>query len=355
MMTRNTVMTESRLTELGWTDYFADQLRPEALVDTPPARVTDVHRNRVSAQSGNGEQELAFRDGIRSSDVAVGDWVLSDQQTGQLVRVLDRQTVLRRPSAGDASTEQLIAANIDTLLIVSSCNADFNPARLERYLALSAGSGTRAVIVLTKADLSTEASAYARQAEALSSLASVVVLDARDRNSLDQLKPFLSPGETAALVGSSGVGKSTILNGLCNIEAATQGIREDDAKGRHTTTSRCLRATVYGSWLVDTPGMRSLGMSDLSDGIDQVFSDISDLITACKFSDCNHASEPGCAVQAAIASGDLDKGRFRRWQKLLNEDRHNSETIVESRSRHKTNSRLIKATLKNKHRQRYED
>ena len=348
-------MTEHPLNDLGWTDYFADQLRADELVATPPARVTDVHRNRVSALSGTGEQQLALPDGIRSGDVAVGDWVLSDPEIGQLVRVLDRRTVLRRPSAGDPARAQLIAANIDTLLIVSSCNADFNPARLERYLALAASSETRSVIVLTKADMSEDAATYARQAEALSSLASVVVLDARDRNSLDQLAPFLQPGETAALVGSSGVGKSTILNGLCDIEAATQEIREDDAKGRHTTTSRCLRATVYGSWLVDTPGMRSLGMSDIADGIEQVFSDISALILACKFSDCAHASEPGCAVRAAIASGDLDTDRFRRWQKLMDEDRQNSESIVESRSRHKSNTRVIKATLKNKHRKRFED
>lgn len=338
-------MTDSLLADLGWSAYFSSQVEQQQLAKTPAARVTDIHRERISAKSACGDLTLLLPPDISAGDLAVGDWILADTNNGLVHSVLERRTLLRRRGAGDAVKNQLIAANIDTLMIVTSCNDDFNPARLERYLALAASSEIMPLIVLTKADLTEDSDIYRKQAERLSSLAMVVSLNAKEPNELELLSPWLKPGETAALVGSSGVGKSTILNGLTGVEAATQSIREDDAKGRHTTTARSLRRTFSGGWLVDTPGMRSLSLSDSAEGIEQVFSDLVDLAGSCKFSDCAHESEPGCAIRAAIGTGELDPKRLQRWQKLLREDRINTETIAEARTRQRGRTKFIKATL----------
>ena len=342
-------MDTPTLVDIGWTPYFSDQVDAETLLATPPARICDVHRGRVLAKSETGNMELDLPPHMGTADLAVGDWVLTNPAEGLVVSLLERQTVLRRPIAGIATKYQLIAANVDTLMIVSSCNADFNPARLERYLALAATSETTPLLVLTKVDLAPDAQDYLEKAQRLSPLASAVAIDALDTASLNQLQPWVMPGQTVALVGSSGVGKSTILNGLAGMQTATQTIREDDAKGRHTTTARCLRQTTFGGWLIDTPGMRSLSMGGSSEGIDLVFADLIELAANCKFSDCAHASEPGCAIQAAIANNEIDAGRLYRWQKLLLEDAQNSGTIASARAKQKSRSRQIKSTVRNKH------
>ncbi|WP_417481600.1 ribosome small subunit-dependent GTPase A [Maricaulis sp.] len=342
-------MSDASLAALGWSDYFATQLEPGELEATPPARLCDVHRDRVQALTPDGEITLTLPGDMQAGDLAVGDWVLFDPSEHRITRLLERRSILRRRAAGTVLMHQLIAANVDTLMIVTSCNADFNPARLERYLTLAASSDTKPLIVLTKADLVDNAADYVRQAEALSPHVSAITLDARNTAALGRLLPWLQPGATAALVGSSGVGKSTILNGLTGEASETQGNRKGDDKGRHTTTARSLRPTLSGAWLIDTPGMRSLGMSDSGDGIDRVFSDLTELATQCKFSDCAHKSEPGCAIQAAIKAGDVDADRFRRWEKLLAEDRDNSETPSEARARKRGFTKKVRSSVQGKH------
>lgn len=321
------------LTALGWSDHFALQIAEDALLLTPPARISDVHRARVEAKTVKGDVELDLPMNIRSGDLAVGDWVLSDPIESRVVAVLERQNVLRRRTVASGHRHQLIAANVDTLFIASSCNADFNPARLERYLALAISSEIEPVLVLTKADMADDAEIYRRRAAGLLPNLKVIVVNARDPASLAKLSPWVGQGRTVALIGSSGVGKSTIMNGLAGIETATQGIRESDAKGRHTTTARSLRLTHAGGWLIDTPGMRSLTMSENADGIDVIFADLIELAASCKFSDCKHQTEPGCAIRKAIKDGALEESRFLRWLKLQEENQGNSETPGEVRGR----------------------
>ncbi|GGL69610.1 ribosome small subunit-dependent GTPase A [Wenxinia marina] len=312
---------------LGWSAHFDRQL--DAGDTSPRARIVAVHRDRVEALTPDGPALL--RTPEETGHYAVGDWVLHDGV--HVTRLMDRETVIQRRSAGPVAKDQLIAANVGTLGIVTSCNDDFNEARLERYLAIAAAGGCLPMVVLTKADLTDEADDYARRAQRLSPLATVLTLDAREPEEARRLDPWCRDGQTLALVGSSGVGKTTLQNALTGIEAATRGIREDDAKGRHTTPARALRRTLAGGWLIDTPGMRELQLSGVAEGIAEVFADIEDLTTACRFRDCAHEAEPGCAVQAAIGDGRLDAARLERWRKLGREDRYNSESIAQARAR----------------------
>ncbi|SHI76981.1 ribosome small subunit-dependent GTPase A [Wenxinia saemankumensis] len=318
-------MTDTSLSDLGWSDHFARQVTPD---DTgTPARVTGIHRDRLDALGPGGP--LSLKTSQHLAGFAVGDWLLHDGTV--VTRLLERRGAILRKAAGAEVKEQLIAANVDTLAIVTSCNADFNIGRLERYLALAAQGDALPLIVLTKADLSDDPRDYEAQAARLSPLVTVVTLDAREE--ADRLEPWCRDGRTLALVGSSGVGKTTLQNALTGIADAVQGIREDDARGRHTTTSRALRPTLSGGWLIDTPGMREIQLADVGEAIDTIFPEIEELATLCRFRDCAHVGEPGCAVQAAIAAGDLDPGRLERWRKLRREDRHNSETVAQSRAR----------------------
>lgn len=314
------------LADLGWSADFADQVTPEEAA-LAPMRIATVHRARLTAIHRGATVRLTLPVHAQTTDFAVGDWVLADPETLLLHRRLDRRTVLERHTAG-ARAPQLIAANIDTLFIVTSCNADFNPARLERYLALANEAGARPVIVLTKVDTVADAADFVTQAAALQRGLAVVTLNARSAEATGVLAPWCGPGQTVALIGSSGVGKSTLLNTLAGAgkEAPQQtgAIREDDAKGRHTTTSRSLHAIVGGGWVIDTPGMRTLHVSDLAFGIESLFAEITELAPLCRFRNCTHAHEPGCAVQAAVAAGTLDPARLMRWRKLHDENRTNT-------------------------------
>jgi len=320
------------LTDLGWSAHFASQLDSDDAARFTPLRVTAVTRDSLIGLGPDGAHPLIPPSADSTGDYAVGDWVLTDAATGRVTRRLERHSLLQRRAAGTGRDVQLIAANIDTLFIVTSCNADFNAARLERYLVLAAEAGVAPVILLTKADMADTAD-YLAQARALARDVPVEALNATDPAAVDVMTRWLRHGRTGALVGSSGVGKTTLLNALTARGEATQANREDDARGRHTTTARGLFPARGGSWLVDTPGMRAIRLSDVSDGIGVVFSDLVELAAQCRFNDCAHAAEPGCAVQAAIARGDVQAERLVRWQKLTGEEAQNSNSLNESRRR----------------------
>jgi len=337
------------LADLGWSARYLSHLPAEDATAPNVARLTTVARDRLFARSPSGNLTLLTPPGQSTGDFATGDWVTLTQDRSRVDRLLPRHTLLSRRAAGTGATEQLIAANVDTLGIVTSCNADFKEARLERYLALAATSGVLPLVILTKADLCDDPRAYARRAERLSPLVTAIALDATTEDVADLLRPWAGSGQTLALVGSSGVGKTTLSNALTGKADTTGGIREDDAKGRHTTTARGLEPTRDGGWLIDTPGMRALRLVDAADGVAAVFSDIEDLAERCRFSDCSHTREPGCAVLAAIDDGTLNPDRLRRFQKLQREDAHNSATLHEARARDKAFGKMVRRVKAEKH------
>jgi ribosome biogenesis GTPase / thiamine phosphate phosphatase len=315
---------ESALTlqGLGWSSFFEDQLEPceAALL---PARINSIHRARLTAISLAGPVALTLPAHVSTRDFAVGDWVLADPSTHLFRRRLNRKTIVaRRTSGGEAP--QLAAANIDTLFIVTSCNAEFNVARLERYLTRAIETGASPVVLLTKADTAEDLSSYLEGAAALQRGLPVLALDCRSPDAIATLAPWCRSGQTVALVGSSGVGKSTLVNNLAGTAKErpqqTGPVRSHDDKGRHTTTSRSLHAIVGGGWVIDTPGMRSLRVSDAAYGLQTLFAEITELAPLCRFANCTHTHEPGCAVQSAIADGKVDLSRFTRWRKLVLEN-----------------------------------
>ena len=334
-----------KLSELGWQDFHGAQLSPD---DAPltPARIANVHRDRVVGLTETGPLELTLDPGITTASVAVGDWVLCAPAQFRLIRVLDRQTELSRGTEYHTGDKQLIAANLDTLFITSSCNADFNPARLERYLALAHDAGVRPVIVLTKADQTDAPDSFADQARALGRDLVVLVINAKAENVTEHFAPFCGPGQTVALAGTSGVGKTTIANKLTGGNAATRDIREDDARGRHTTTGRSLHRMLAGGWLIDTPGMRGLGLAEVAFGIDATFPEISELATQCKFRDCAHEGEPGCAVQRAVKAGTVDPERLARFKKLKSENTQATQAIALARDKIRKQGRSGKPSKK---------
>lgn len=322
-----TTSTHSALEQLGWSSFFADQVGPGE-AHLVPRRIASVHRARLEAIDIGGPIGLELPGNSNTADFAVGDWVLADPLTDMLVTRLDRKSVFqRRPETG--REQQLVAANVDTLLIVTSCNADFDPSRLERYLIMASEAGSDPVIVLTKADTAKDVGQFQSQAEALQYDLPVIALNARSADAISLLKPWLGIGQTVALVGSSGVGKSTLVNTLSSSDTnqKTGTIREYDAQGRHTTTARSLHAISGGGWLIDTPGIRTLYVSDITDGIDMLFAEITELSPLCRFRDCTHAHEPGCAVQAAVASGTVDPDRLERWRGLRSENRARTPVV----------------------------
>jgi ribosome biogenesis GTPase len=268
----------------------------------------------------------------------VGDWLLIDRDSRNLVRILDRTSLFKRTAPGDDRRLQLIAANVDTLFVVTSCNQDFNVARIERYLVLAREVGVRPVIVLTKADLSPNPEQFLEAASALQAGLQVELVNGLDLKSVARLAAYCGLGETVALVGSSGVGKSTLVNTLKGSDSiATQAVRESDGKGLHTTTVRemhrlgCGRGG--GGWLVDTPGMRELQMSEVTSGVAEVFDDIVAITLQCRFTNCTHVNEPGCAIRAAFRQGTLEPARFARWRKLASEDVVNTGNAALRRAR----------------------
>ncbi len=340
----------SGLAAFGWSSHFSRQVTPADLETLTPARVLAVHRNALDVAGPDFSGRVPPLGGDHDEQQAtVGDWLLLDRASPAPRRLLDRRTVFKRRAAGSGRQVQLIAANVDTLLLVTSCNHDFNVARLERYLALAREAGANAVVVITKADTADPAP-FAAAARRLMPGLLVETLDARDPGATETLRLWCGPGETVALVGSSGVGKSTLVNTLTAAAAnlATAEIRDDDSRGRHTTTGRSLHRLPAGGWLLDTPGMRELQLTDVGEGIADVFSDIVALGATCRFHDCRHESEPGCAVRAGLASGAVDADRYARYAKLAREDARNSQALHQRRAREKTFGRMVRGINREK-------
>jgi ribosome biogenesis GTPase len=341
------------LEELGWNTTLARQLARDGDELRVPVRVVEVHRDKLRVAGQQLDQTIALP---RLSDCsadqltpAVGDWLLLDQETLHFGRVLERQSLFRRRAPGTSPKTQLIAANVDTVFIVSSCNQDFNEARLERYLVLARDANVFPVVVLTKADLCDEPENFEHRAVQLLPSLIVESLNALDVESVRRLAPFCGIGQTVVLLGSSGVGKSTLVNTLTQSESTdTQPVREDDDKGRHTTTGRGFYRLRDGGWLIDTPGMREIQLTNVAAGIREVFEEIDALASKCRFGDCTHETEPGCAVLDAIERGTIDQARLARWRKLAAEEHRNSETLAERRARDKDFGKMVRSVMRDK-------
>jgi ribosome biogenesis GTPase len=332
--------TDLTLAELGWRPFFSDQVCAQEQDACEVVRVMSVHRGMVTVAGERLEESISslLAESTGPEDrPTVGDWLLIDREDRRVVRILTRLNLFKRPAPGDERRIQLIAANVDTLFIVTSCNQDFNIARLERYLVLAREVGVHPVVVLTKIDLTDAPDRFSEAARALQPGLEIEQVNGRDFASVNHLAARCGPGETVALVGSSGVGKSTLINTLRRSDSiATQSVREADGKGRHTTTVREMHRLSDGpesGWLLDTPGMRELELADANAGIAEVFDDIAALELECRFTNCTHEAQPGCAVEAAIAQGTLTRDRVARWRKLSDEDTVNTDKAATRRTR----------------------
>jgi len=320
-------LTADALTQLlaiGWPDDAEARATLEALPDGRLARVSAQHRSgytvATAADHEFSAQALAAWMRPRfppEQRAVVGDWVLLEPSSDQIVVLLPRRTLLKRAAAGEAYKQQAIAANIDNVLVVSGLDMDFNPRRLERYLVLVRASGAEPVLVLTKNDLHPDTDVAALLAGISDQGVAIHRVNAKDPESVAVLHPYLGPGCSAVLIGSSGAGKSTLTNTLLGIQKIrTAAVREHDSRGRHTTTHRALIALPQGGCLIDSPGMRELKLTGEESLEDGGFEDIEALVTQCRFNDCRHVSEPGCAVRAALEAGSLDAARYANYRKL---------------------------------------
>lgn len=344
MFPEGKTLTTFSLADLGWSAAFQSQLALEELETLRPARIAEVQRHRAVALTSDGTENVTFPGDIPAGDIAVGDWVLLETGAPRISRCLDRTSEIARRAAGPGAERQLIAANVDTLGIVTAATAEFSLPRLERYLVLAAGSGAQPLVILTKADLA-DTAPFLEMVRGAARDCPVVAVDAHAPETAQEIAAWTGRGHTLALVGSSGVGKTTLTNALTGRSDATAGLREDDQKGRHTTTFRALRPILGGGWIVDTPGMREVGLVDASEGIGAVFSDIDDLAHACRFRDCAHDGEPGCAVAAAVETGALDAERLERWRRLVAEDVRASETRAAARARDKRFGKVVREAM----------
>ena len=332
----------------------------EQYADLTTARIISQEKGRYRLISSQGEKwgEISGRFHYdvqaKSEYPAVGDFVMTDwnESGGNAVihHVLPRKSSFIRKAAGEKNEEQIVAANIDTVFLCMSLNNDFNLRRLERYISVAWNSGAIPVVVLTKADLCEDLDRKMADVYSVAAGIDILVTSALDHMGYEQMDPYLETGKTIAFIGSSGVGKSTLINCLLGENhMETNGLRNDD-KGRHTTTHRELILLSSGSMVMDTPGMRELGMWDAGDGIDQSFSDIEKLANQCRFRDCSHSgSEPGCAVQKAVERGELSPDRIHSYQKLMNENRYVENTqgyLMEKKQKFKNIAKINKKNRK---------
>lgn len=319
-------MNQNRLESFGWDSFFEE----ESLAQFEVGRILLEHKHmyRIMCEDGEYIAELSgkFRhEALAKGDYpAVGDWVhirkIEEESKAIIHGVFSRRSSFSRQAAGERTAEQIVAANVDYLFLVNALNHDFNVRRIERYLLLAYESGSMPVIVLTKSDLCEDVEQKILETEAVAIGVPIFAVDSLQQAGIELLQQFVAPGKTIALVGSSGVGKSTLLNALMGSEVAKiGGIREEDSKGRHTTTHRELFQLPSGGLVIDTPGMRELQLWEGSEAIHATFSDIEELAKGCRFRNCEHEKEPGCAIRNAIENGVLVAKRLQNYKKLQKE------------------------------------
>ena len=313
--------TETLLHKLGWDEGWEASFADHRAAGLVPARVAIQHRGAYDLIAEAGETRASATTRLFKSDdlPAVGDWVGLDPATNLVETVLERRTLISRKEVLHAAREQVLAANIDVAFLVQALPLDFNVRRLERYLAMAWESGAQPVVLLTKTDLVDDITPYLDDVETITlGSCPALAVSAKTGARLDQLRPWLEPNRTAVLLGSSGVGKSTIVNALAGAELlATKEVREDDHRGRHTTSHRELIVLEAGGVILDTPGIRELQLWDAD--LEQTFADVDEIAANCRFSDCNHDQEPGCAIRAALDDGSLAAERWQSYVKLQRE------------------------------------
>jgi ribosome biogenesis GTPase len=354
-----------RLAELGWNEEVAKAFEPFAATPhVEPARVTIEFNHIYRVWAGDGELDatasgrLKHHAASRSELPAVGDWVVirrrRDASQAAIVAVLPRRSWFSRRMAGTVTDEQIVAANVDVVFIVMALDADFSLRRLERYLLLARESGAAPVILLTKPDLARASEAQAAEVRGVAGDLPVHVINPSRNEGLDQVVAYLTPGRTGALLGSSGVGKSTIINRLVGQDVQkTREVRTSDAKGRHTTIHRELVVLPNGGLMIDTPGMRELQLWDVGESVGATFDDVEALAAGCHFTDCRHRDEPRCAVKEAVAEGRLDPARLASYLGLQDElaflaRQQDERALLEEKRRSKVMGKAVKKHIKSK-------
>ena len=314
-------VTESLLQRLGWDDGWEAAFAEHGANGLVPARVAVQHRGAYDLMHEHGEQRASAANRLVREEglPAVGDWVGIDLKSNLIEVLLPRRTSISRKEVWLATREQILAANVDIAFLVQALPLDFNPRRLERYLAMAWESGAQPVVLLTKTDLVDDVQPYLDQVEGVTlGSCPVLAVSARTGEGLDEFRAWLEPNKTAVLLGSSGVGKSTIVNSLVGEELLpTQEVREGDQLGRHTTTRRELILIPTGGVVLDTPGIRELQLWDAD--LERTFGDVEEVARRCRFADCNHDREPGCAIREALANGSLSQERWQSYVKLQRE------------------------------------
>jgi ribosome biogenesis GTPase len=345
-------MIDDPLGALGWKPFFEQQVDPDGRSPAIIVRVSSHHGSQVLVVGEAGEFRIPVQNALAAGSIAVGDWLVLDADDHRAIQRLERKSELCRKAPGDDSRRQIIAANIDTVFIVTSCNEDFSVSRIERYLALAMKAGITPVVVVTKTDLGHDLTELRQQAGQLHEGLAVEFLDARDPGAAGVLSRWCGAGQTIALVGYTGVGNSTFANSLGAGDQATRAISEYDGKGRHTTMSRSLHLLPSGGVLIDNPGVREVQLPGCKDGVADVFDDVVSLMSECRFNNCRHEGDAGCAVKAAITSGELDESRFDSYQKLHAEQARHAKTLAARRDRERSTTRTQRSAVDKKRRGR---